>query len=105
MRCMGDIVRERNILQRAIDVFGSEHQQLIAIEEMSELQKELCKRYRGMGSRDHIIEEIADVQIMLDQLMLIFGCRDEVKNWMTLKMLRLEDRIDDFKKKRAEGGM
>ena len=50
MSAVGDIVREENIIGRAIQTFGSEHQQLIAIEEMSELQEELCKLYRGIDS-------------------------------------------------------
>ena len=40
----------------------------IFFEEMSELQKELCKHDRGKDNREAIAEEIADVQIMLEQM-------------------------------------
>ena len=46
---------------------------MMAFEEMSELQKEMCKRFRGEKNDDHIAEEIADVEIMLDQLNLMTG--------------------------------
>ena len=57
---------EPYVLEKAIETFGPEHQQLVAIEEMSELQKELCKRYRGFENHEHIAEEIADVEIVLE---------------------------------------
>ena len=57
---------ERQILGRAISFYGSEIQRVIAIEELSELQKELCKSLRTGADRPHIAEEIADVQIMAD---------------------------------------
>ena len=51
---------------------------------------------RAVEFVEHIVEEIADVQIMLDQLKMIFDCKDEVMDWMTLKLLRLENRIEEY---------
>ena len=59
-------------LKRIIDYYGKESQVLRAIEEMSELTKELCKDHRGKDNRQEIIEEISDVELMLDQLKIIF---------------------------------
>lgn len=39
--------RQEALLQRAINVFGEEAQQKMAIEEMAELQKEICKNWKG----------------------------------------------------------
>lgn len=50
----------------ALDTFGPDAQTLMMFEEMSELQKELCKHARGKDNREAIAEEIADVQIMLE---------------------------------------
>lgn len=67
------------LLTRAIRVYGEPAQIDMAIEEMSELTKALCKVKRAHGGPEttaaigNIIEEIADVQIMLDQLRIIFG--------------------------------
>ena len=41
---------EHDIFRSAIDTYGAVMQITIAFEEMSELQKELCKYLRGSGS-------------------------------------------------------
>lgn len=56
--------------------YGEIVQLVVAIEELSELQKELCKDLRGKGKRENIIEEYADVKIMLEQLYLIYNIED-----------------------------
>ena len=84
---------EPHVLRKAIETFGAEHQQLVAIEEMSELQKELCKRYRGFDNREHIAEEIADVEIVLEQLTMMFGCKEKVREIRAEKVERLWGRI------------
>lgn len=64
------IVNGKDIMERAIDTYGKEKQLLKAVEEMSELQKELCKAVvRGCPAYalTSINEEIADVEIMLEQ--------------------------------------
>lgn len=88
------VVRDETyVLEKAIETFGAEHQQLVAIEEMSELQKELCKQYRGFDNREHIAEEIADVEIVLNQLVMMFGCKSEVDEIRAGKVERLWERI------------
>lgn len=69
---------EKKILGTALSFYGCELQQVIAIEELSELQKELCKSLRAGADRPHISEEIADVQIVLEQMMMLYECREDV---------------------------
>ena len=57
----------RTLCSRALQAWGAEMQSVVAAEELSELQKELCKSVRGENNTDAIAEEIADVQIMLEQ--------------------------------------
>jgi NTP pyrophosphatase (non-canonical NTP hydrolase) len=71
-----------------IMVHGNGSQVDVAIEEMSELIKELCKHKRGIGNLEHITEELADATIMLEQLRLIFDINDEVEEAMERKLLR-----------------
>ena len=52
--------------------FSREHQATVAIEELSELTKELTKFVRGKGRVISIVEEIGDVQIVLSQLIRNF---------------------------------
>ncbi len=86
-------MNERQILGRAVSFYGSEIQRVVAIEELSELQKELCKSLRSGADRPHIAEEIADVQIMLEQMMMLHDCRDAVDEWRRRKLERLEQRL------------
>lgn len=94
-----DVNREE-IIRKAISTFGDKKQIAVAIEEMSELTKELCKAIRVYDTEDvnsyvdNIIEEIADVEIMLKQLRIIFAIRDiEVENMTDFKLIRLENRL------------
>lgn len=73
--------------------YGNDAQRRVAIEEMSELTKELCKFERGSDNLPNIYEEIADVWIMLEQLILMFGCEEEVERWKAYKLVRLRDRL------------
>lgn len=63
---------DRLILNRAINHFGETKQIIKAIEEMAELQKELCKFLNGKNSLLDIRQEIADVEIMIKQMRIIF---------------------------------
>lgn len=62
---------EYDIFKSAIDTFGKTEQMVVAIEEMSELTKELTKFLRGKGNDDHLLEEMVDVNICFNQLMII----------------------------------
>lgn len=82
-----------NAIIEAIKTFGKDSQCKIAIEEMAELTKEICKNFRGFDNVDHIAEEIADVKIILMQLEIIFNCTDKVIEWQDFKLRRLEQMI------------
>ena len=78
-------------LERAVEVYGKDMQLNVAIEEFSELIKEICKNKRGEDNLDNIIEEMADCYIMLMQLEIIFGIEEDVIVEMYHKKLdRLE---------------
>lgn len=83
-----------NVLEKAIEVYGAELQKQVAIEEMSELIKEICKGFRGKDNRDNILEEIADVKIMLSQLLIMYDIKVwELNDKMISKLDRLEKRL------------
>ena len=82
------------IFETAIAVYGESLQKQVAIEEMAELTKEICKDFRGSGNKERIIGEIADVQIMLSQLMIIYDFKDwELSGEMARKLARLSERL------------
>ena len=88
------ILKYHQVCRKAVETFGWEKQSLIAIEEMSELQKEIIKKHRGQQNEQHLAEEIADVQVMLEQLVIMFGISEEVERELKFKMDRLERKIE-----------
>lgn len=81
------------VYRRAIETFGEDAQLWMVIEEMSELAKEICKFMRGKRCPADIADEIADVQIMLEQATMIFGVGDLVREHMDAKVERLKERV------------
>lgn len=89
-------IDELAVLQRALDTYGSALQIVVMMEEMSELQKELCKYLRGKySSPSSIAEEVADVEIMLEQMKMLFCCADDVSAVHRRKVERLKERLDN----------
>lgn len=89
-------VRERKLLF-LINHYGTRIQQDIAIEELSELQKAIIKYRREPSdkTKEAVVEEIADVQVMLEQLKMIFYCRTKIDEIMDAKIDRQIKRIMD----------
>ena len=83
-------------LEDAIRAFGGRAQLVVAVEELSELQKEICKYLRGFERRAELCEEMADVRIMLDQLEVLFDCREEVEAERRKKLERLRARLQEM---------
>lgn len=81
------------IYEKAIARNGVLLQLIVALEELSEAQKEICKYLRDEGSDEHIAEEIADATIMLEQLRIIFDVNEPVCRYMDEKVKRLADRV------------
>ena len=85
-------------LEKAIKVYGKDMQLTVAIEEFSELIKELCKNKRGRDNIDCIIEEVADCHIMLKQVEIIFDIKhNDVAEMIKNKIDRLACRLQEVK--------
>lgn len=89
------------ILKRAIDHYGIDNQLTKTVEELSELTKEICKLkiagkdFNGadlIRARQNLLEEKADVYIMLMQLDLHFG---DSLAYIDAKIARLKERMDE----------
>lgn len=66
---------------------------IVAMEELSELQKEISKTLRGIGERDGLLEEIADVIIVVDNIRHLQDIGDlELDRALTVKLKRLLDK-------------
>lgn len=81
------------VYTNALIAFGDRAQMIVALEELSECQKEICKVLRGGEDFQHLAEEIADATIMLEQLRLMFNLNGTVCEQMDRKVERLNQRI------------
>ena len=82
------------VCKAAVHTYGKDLQRMTAIEEMSELTKELSKYIRGRQNIGGICEEMADVEIMLEQLKIVFRNRAAVDYHRSQKLQRLSDKLN-----------
>lgn len=66
-------MNDREVCKQAIVKFGPQSQIDMCIEECSELINALEKYRRGRNTKEDVITEIADVQIMCEQMQELFG--------------------------------
>lgn len=83
-----------DLYSRAVNTFGETSRLILAIEEMSELTKELSKYIRGRQNVGGICEEMVDVEIMLEQLKIVFRNRAAVDYHRSQKLQRLGDKLN-----------
>lgn len=87
----------QEVLEKALEFYGTERQILKTIEELAELQRALSRYLAGTDSpKDmaailmNIAEEKADVDIMLRQMEIVFGDCAAMKD---VKLKRLNERM------------
>ena len=90
-------MNNNEIYAEAIKTFGEKHQIVKAIEELSELTTALARYSLGMGDLDNIAEEIADVEVMCEQLTMIFKNLRQVLKIKDQKIERLRRTIATVK--------
>ena len=91
----------------AVNHYGLEHQKQKAIEEMGELITALSREHDGRATPEQVITEIADVHLMVRQLMVIYGLNACMKEY-DRKQRRLLRRMDketrgDYRKDKDDG--
>ena len=101
---------DRAVLKAAIDKYGQHNQLAQTQEECAELIQAISKLNRAedndhpgraaKAALNHLMEETADVQIMLDQIRIMFPSKayDTIR---AQKIARLEKRINQKKKAQA----
>lgn len=92
---------DERIMQQAIETYGVQAQCDVAIEEMAELTKAIMKLRRveddyekTQVALDNLLEEIADVDIMIEQLKIMWGPK-QVEGYREKKLERLDRRLND----------
>lgn len=77
-------------LERIIAHYGTLNQRLKAVEELNELSEVIAKDLTKEVPRERIIEEIADVVVMVDELQIIYNVQlEELNNMIDYKIERM----------------
>jgi len=84
---------ETELYAKAVKLWGEQAQEMMVIEECSELIKALCKYRRGKCTIDDLINEMVDVQITLNQLRFIVNDESKWQRWWDYKLSRLKDML------------
>lgn len=93
----------KNILKKAISKHGTHNQMLKCIEECGELSRAISRilielssgdGFTTKESQENLYEELADVSIMIEQVITMFNCADEVIAWQLKKLRRLKERLE-----------
>lgn len=78
------------------DNFGLEKQKLKLIEELSELTRALAMDIaKGMDISKDTLSEIADVNVLINQILYLSNSKDELKQQIEYKLQRTIQRIKE----------
>ena len=83
-----------NICKRDVETYGKTHQIVICAEELAGLIKELSKNVQGHENLPQIAEKMANVEIMLEQIKIIFDLHKAVSAARLNKLRRLQSMLD-----------
>lgn len=97
---------DARVNDETMDRYGIERQSLVAMEELSELQKAISKLVRNpeertkplefKGLKNNLIEEMADVLICMDQLIEFYQIeRPEIQELIQAKQERQAKRLEE----------
>ena len=86
------IQKEIDIYNRALNTYGYNAQRLMLIEEIGELLNAIAKLPRGRATGDDVIEELADVSIMVDQMAVFLGLKKFYEK-KEMKLQKLQERL------------
>jgi len=91
-------------IHRVISTFGERNQKMQTLEELLELQSALFENvHRGTDNRANIVEEVADVEVMLIQLKQMFDITpEEIQEVQDAKLTRLNRTIEKYIAKQAQ---
>lgn len=86
--------QQKEDIKEIANHYGLRSQEDVAIEECSELIKAILKRRRKVGSIADIVDELADVEIMCEQLECLYDCKEMVEAKIDFKIARQRTRME-----------
>ena len=89
-----DIIHKDAICYTALEHYGVHSQIVKCMEECGELIQALARHLGGEHNEEDVVEELADVEIMLMQMRAVFG-RQNAHRMMVQKLARLKMRMEE----------
>ena len=89
-----DIIHKDAICCTALEHYGVHSQIVKCMEECGELIQALARKMCGEENIENVVEELADVEIMLMQMRAVFG-RQDAHRMMAQKLARLKMRMEE----------
>lgn len=93
-----NLEERKEIYKKASDKWGWESQAVAVVEELAELIVELAKvlngKRKGIEADSKLIDELADVRIMIEQVEFNTGFHADVQMRMEQKLINLRARLN-----------
>lgn len=96
---------ETDLFEKCFEKWGNESQFLMLIEECAELiqatNKDMLRNdpERSLRERfEHFAEELADTQLMIDEMIYRFELKSDIEYWRMVKLERVEKLLKEDKK-------
>lgn len=87
------MIVKSDLYERAVDKYGKSHQIMVLVEEMAECTAQISKYFnRGRGTEEEVVDEIADVSILISQMSVVYG--QNLVNSINRKLNKLKGHID-----------
>lgn len=91
----------RKTYRDAMICFGYDKQLLMVMEECGELLNALAKYDRGRATKEEVLDELADVSIMVEQFAEHFDWEFFIGRRIS-KVIRLHNRIEAYREKAVQ---
>ena len=89
-------VENKETYEEALRLWGIEDQIFMLMEETSELVNAICKLRRGRVELPDVVTELADVSIMVEQMILAFDVESAFVEEKARKIERLKERLKKY---------
>lgn len=89
--------KDEKLMIDAIEKWGEMSQIGMAVEECGEFLSAINKYYRGRIDKKEVMEEVADVILMMLQMSVLLGRKDLLDDMLTQKLLKLNRLLSEKK--------
>ena len=87
-------MKRNELYDKAIEIYGYEQQETMVLEEMFELGKVITKGRRSEINKGDLVDEIADLEIVIEQMKQYHDIGDKVSARKRFKKKRLLKRLN-----------